>query len=224
VFRDPLHLKGRRRRRLPASADRVILQSVWNDWRIERLQRILNARRFRSADAGPEHAEAAVALVIRPQDDLELLLIRRAERAGDPWSGHVAFPGGRRSPSDTDLSVTAFRETEEETGIALHRTGLLLGRLDDLPTSHRLPPVIISSFVAAVPPATPVTPNPLEVVHAEWIPLSALRGREAVSAIEVRRGIERMTFPTLVYQDYVIWGLTHHIVRGFLELVEEAGI
>ena len=65
--------------------------------------------------------QAATALVLRPRTDdaLELLFIKRAEWAGDPWSGQVAFPGGRHEPHDPDLLTTSVRETQEETGIDL---------------------------------------------------------------------------------------------------------
>ena len=39
----------------------------------------------------------------------ELLMIKRAEAEGDPWSGHIACPGGRMEPGDRDLAVTAVR-------------------------------------------------------------------------------------------------------------------
>ena len=54
---------------------------------------------------------AAVALVLRGRtvDDAELLFIRRAERVGDPWSGHIAFPGGREEEGDETLADTADR-------------------------------------------------------------------------------------------------------------------
>ncbi|HEU4700285.1 MAG TPA: NUDIX domain-containing protein, partial [Gemmatimonadales bacterium] len=63
---------------------------------------------------------AAVALVVTPAPD-SMLLIRRAERAGDPWSGHMALPGGRHSRGDADLAATAMRETAEEVGVRLDR-------------------------------------------------------------------------------------------------------
>ena len=44
----------------------------------------------------PGHAEAAVALVLAGVgNDLSLCAIRRAEHPLDPWSGHMALPGGR---------------------------------------------------------------------------------------------------------------------------------
>ena len=77
---------------------------------------------------------AAVAMIlVGAEDRLKLCMIRRAEKSGDPWSGHMALPGGRFSPEDADLRVTAERETHEEVGLRLdpaHRLGSLA------PTRH----------------------------------------------------------------------------------------
>ncbi|MEO8622541.1 MAG: CoA pyrophosphatase, partial [bacterium] len=96
---------------------------------------------------------AAILLVLRAREDgePELLMIKRAEAKGDPWSGHIACPGGRMEPTDRNLEVTAVRETWEETGIDVTRDGRILGQLDDLsPRSPLLPPIIIRPFVAIV--------------------------------------------------------------------------
>ena len=71
---------------------------------------------------------AAILLALRARTDgePELLMIKRAEAEGDPWSGHVACPGGRMEPEDHDLAVTAVRETLEETGDDIARDGRLL--------------------------------------------------------------------------------------------------
>ena len=201
-----------------------ILRSVNDDPRLHRLGLVLADRPFRPAPARTDRPEAAVAILLRPRDQIELLLIRRAERDGDPWSGHIALPGGRRSPTDIDLSATAFRETHEETGIHVASSGAVLGRLDDLVTPGRLPPVVISPFVAAVPADTRVSPDPAEVVDAAWIPLSTFRDPAAASELRIQRGGETLTFPTIVHDDYVIWGLTHHIVMRFVDIVSSAGL
>ena len=42
-----------------------------------------------------DHGRAAVAITLRVHHDRpELLLMRRAESEGDPWSGQVSLPGG----------------------------------------------------------------------------------------------------------------------------------
>ena len=92
------------------------------------------------SSTGDSHA--AVALILdnaASRDDPEIVFIERAQVLGDPWSGHIAFPGGRCEPGDQLPLDTAVRETEEEIGVDLS-AGQLLGRLDDL-TGRRSHPV-----------------------------------------------------------------------------------
>jgi 8-oxo-dGTP pyrophosphatase MutT (NUDIX family) len=197
----------------------------FEDRRLDQLRRALERRPAVIATREAHEREAAVALLVRPREQLEVLLIRRSEHDADPWSGHVALPGGRRTLTDADLLATAHRETEEETGIPLARVGTLLGTLDDVaPRNPLLPPIIIAPYVIAVPPATEAVPDRREVDAAIWAPIPALRGDDAVSEIliELRDGTRR--FPSLVYGDYVIWGLTHRILVQFLELLPAVGL
>lgn len=192
-----------------------------DDRRIDLLRRLLEQRPATDIPRLEHEREAAVALLLRPRERLEVLLIRRAVHEKDPWSGHVALPGGRRDHADQDLLDTAMRETEEEIGIPLRKVGRFLGTLDTVaPRSPRLPPLVIAPFVLAVPPDTDAIPDGREVDAAVWVPLTALRTEEAVSEllIELRDGT--MRFPSLVYGDYVIWGLTHRILMQFLELAD----
>lgn len=165
---------------------------------------------------------AAIALVLRPSDvgDPELLMIKRAEHEGDPWSGHIACPGGRMEPTDRDLEQTAVRETWEETGIDLARDGRVLGTLDDIsPRTPSLPPLVIRPFVAVVKPEITIVQSP-EVAEAFWVPLSAIRetarwGRAFVPIHNVGEREEAV----FRHGDYVVWGLTHRALTQFLALV-----
>lgn len=161
--------------------------------------------------------EAAVAVVLAAADGgLELLLIERAERSGDPWSGQMALPGGRREPQDADLLGTARRETHEETGIALPRTALL-GELDDLaPKTPMLPPIVVRPFVFGLERRTAVHPSP-EVAGFIWVPLDALRGREQLATVLIRGRPQAV--PAYRIERHVVWGMTHRIIKPFLELV-----
>lgn len=176
---------------------------------------------------GPPDAslsEAAVLLAVRVSDPLELLLIERAEKEGDPWSGHMALPGGRREPSDAGLLATALRETHEETGIVVG-PGAVLGSLEEVrPSSRRRFSIMIAPFVAVVPPETHAVPAPAEVETALWVPLSHLASQTAVDEILIELEEGSATFPALSYQDYVIWGLTHRIIIGFMEVARDAGL
>jgi ADP-ribose pyrophosphatase YjhB (NUDIX family) len=199
-------------------------RSVNPDPRLEALRRLLSARPPAVIDRAPDHREAAVALVIRPEAEIELLFIQRAERESDPWSGHIAFPGGRRA-NDEELLHTSMRETHEETGIALSRTGDVLGALDEVePATRRLPAIIITPFVIAAPAGTMAIPDGTEVRTTAWVPIRALRDPSAISEFSIARGSDALTFPSLVFHDYVIWGLTHRILIQFLEIAAEAGV
>jgi 8-oxo-dGTP pyrophosphatase MutT (NUDIX family) len=210
--------------RLPDHPAGSILRPVNADPRLSRIERALADRGRTAVDPEPGRAQAAVALVLRPRDELELLLIRRAERPGDPWSGHIALPGGRRGAGDADLAATAFRETREETGIWILDGGRVLGRLGVLTTPSRLPSVEITSFVVAVPADTTLSLDPVEVVDAAWIPLAVLRSVDAASEHRFERGGEQLAFPSIVHGEYTIWGLTHRILMDFIEMIDAAGL
>ena len=162
---------------------------------------------------------AAIALVLRmgALREPELLMIKRAEAEHDPWSGHVACPGGRKEPGDRDLEETAVRETWEETGIDLRTIGRVLGTLDDVrPRTPVLPPIVIRPFVAAVPSTVETVQSP-EVASAFWVPMSALRERAAWALGMVRvRNMEREV-ATFRHGEHVVWGLTERVLRQLLE-------
>lgn len=141
--------------------------------RIDQLAQALQARPPVLADP-TGRARAAVAIVLAPHPDA-ILLIRRAERAGDRWSGQMAFPGGRWAAEDPDLLTTAKRETSEEVGLDLTRARVL-GQFDDsAPRSPSLPPVVVTPYLFAVDRAEPLNPN-LEVAAAGWVPSTSCCG------------------------------------------------
>lgn len=167
---------------------------------------------------------AAIALVLRRSSggEPELLMIKRAEHEQDPWSGHVACPGGRMDPGDRDLEQTAIRETWEETGVDLARDGRILGTLDDMsPRTPSLPPLVIRPFVAVAKPEVEIIANP-EVAEAFWVPLSAIRETERWGkALVSIRGVGDREVDVFRHGEYTVWGLTHRALTQFLELLSE---
>ena len=195
-----------------------------DDARLAGLRKLLSRHQPIRGPADPTLADAAVLLALRDADPLELLLIERAEKEGDPWSGHMALPGGRRDPTDSDLLATALRETREETGITVP-PGAVLGGLDEVrPSARRRFSIVITPFVAGVPAETIAIPEPSEVETALWVPLSHLASADAVDEVLIDLEEESRTFPALSYQDYVIWGLTHRIIMDFMGLARQAGL
>jgi 8-oxo-dGTP pyrophosphatase MutT (NUDIX family) len=183
-----------------------------------------NPGRLEDDDGNP--TRAAVAIILRaastpanlpevrlPTPGIELLLILRAERSGDPWSGQVALPGGRRDPADATLQDTALRETLEETGIDLATDGIVLGTLDELrPRTPVLPPIIVTPFVAIAPPDVGLRINE-ELADAFWAPWSIFSDpmRTDERTINVR-GADWKVISYLV-GERIVWGMTERMLR-----------
>jgi len=151
-------------------------------------------------------ARAAVAAVLRDgEDGSELLFIERASRDGDPWSGHMALPGGRVEPGDADAFATAERETWEEIGLDLSGAERL-GQLDDLHGGARQ--ITVSAHGYWLDGERPPLVLNHEVADALWVPLSELADPSRFIVYQYPRN-PGQTFPgILVHGDRVVWGLT----------------
>ncbi len=185
------------------------------------------------ADGGV--TQAAVTILLRPAqegaggeaaseaagDAAEILFIKRAVRAGDPWSGHLALPGGRAEEQDATLVEIAMRETAEEVGIDPRQGGRLLGRLRTLrPLSARIPSIAVTPFVASAPPGAVPRPQPQEVEEIFWMPLAVIvrNGRSASVRWETGEGTREL--PAFPSPKGPIWGITERILSQFIALIE----
>jgi 8-oxo-dGTP pyrophosphatase MutT (NUDIX family) len=198
------------------------LERLREDLRISRLEAELRSRSPTEVEDAIAR-RAAVAILIRngEGDQPEMFFIQRAEYEGDPWSGHIAFPGGREEPEDESLFETALRETFEETGIDLRDRSELLGVLDDLrPRTVRLPAVVVRPFVFLVSDvAEPVLSS--EVAGAFWVPLSILLDRSVWRDARVKAGDAEISRFAFHHEGYVVWGMTEKILSGLLGLLGE---
>lgn len=176
--------------------------------------------------------QAAVALVLRENAGrAELLIIKRAERERDHWSGHLALPGGRRDPEDRDLAATALRETHEEVGLLIEEGGEMLGRLEPVrPQSPLAPQIEVWPFVATAPhayhlPAGGPPPRELvlnhEVAAAFWLPVSVLRERGRSEVFRMVFDGKRLKWPAYPSEHGPIWGITERILTDFLMLIAD---
>jgi len=170
-----------------------------------------------SGDSASKRAAVAVCLRER-RGAADLLFIERAERDGDPWSGHMAFPGGRVEPGDPSSRRAAERETFEEVGMSLAGAAAL-GRLDDMRGQHAAghPTLVISAFVYHVPAPPPLVLSD-EVEQAFWFPLAQLH--DPRRHVDYRFGPEsEFCFPGILVGDpgrHVVWGLTYRFLEVLL--------
>lgn len=186
---------------------------------VDRLARQLQSQVPREVN-DPARARAAVALIVTPEQPDAVLLMRRAEHPGDPWSGQMGLPGGRWSPGDADLQATAIRETLEELDLDLHEASFL-GTLDDLaPSTRVLPAISVRPHVFLLEGRKPLRPN-REVSATTWTPLSTLLHPDTWRPYTWSR--EGITYATHGYYlpEGVVWGMTERILTPFLSLLEE---
>lgn len=166
-------------------------------------------------------SEAAVAIVCAREPQRSILLIRRAERESDPWSGHWSFPGGRRGPQDSDLLHTALRELEEECGIRLSpefletalpatTAGRAVGRF-----------LMVAPFVFSVERELPATPDPREAAEALWIPVSLLADLSLHSMQPVPGMPPERLFPAIPLHEVPLWGFTYRVLTEWLGIAEK---
>jgi 8-oxo-dGTP pyrophosphatase MutT (NUDIX family) len=182
--------------------------------------RLATYRRF-EVEPG-NFARAGVAIVLRDAPGgPAFIVIHRAHRSGDPWSGHMALPGGRQHPEDPDLPTTAARETREEVGVDLADGGRLIGTLDDLRAigGGRPLDLVITPFVFAFTGPADLTPNPAEVQSAFWVPIASLRRPDARGTYRHQYAGYDLEHPAFLYDGYTIWGLTHRILTRLLEIL-----
>ncbi len=167
--------------------------------------------------------EAAVAAVLYGPDPahLDLLFIRRADVDGDPWSGHVAFPGGRREDHDASLLDTAIRETQEELGLDL--TGAdHLGSLDEIGPVSQRKPLVVQPHVFHLPELPELRPN-REVATVHRLSLAHLLANEGRGSMPFEWNGQAMKLARVDFDDVRLWGMTLRIVDDLLHRLDGSG-
>ncbi len=166
-----------------------------------------------------ERRHAAVAMLLRQgSSGPEVLFIERARHPGDPWSGNLAFPGGKISRRDCGPQSAAQRETLEEIGLDLSRVECL-GRLNDITGAYL--PVLVSCFVYLLQHSPVLTPNE-EVAGCFWFPLNHLLQpeRHKLASLEWHGKRRRVAAIDLQQEGRpVLWGITYRLILQFLEVL-----
>ena len=157
---------------------------------------------------------AAVALLIRP--DGELLFIRRAAHPKDPWSGHMAFPGGRIDPEDASAEHAARREVFEEIGVVLS-SARMLGVLNQVASPDLAPRVCVTPYVYLLPKDPELTLDVSEVASVHWYSIDTLRTHRSQFTYRYNGAVYNL--PCIDQEDRRIWGMTLRIVDDVLERI-----
>jgi len=163
----------------------------------------------------PRSAKGAVAVILRGRSAVEVLVIERSEREGDPWSGQLAFPGGRRSRGDRTPLDTVRRETKEEVGLSLSRNARLLGWLLARAPGNRVEWVVVPFVFALTRPARLIT-GP-EVARALWAPLDGLPATLHRAVIPLPGG--DLELPAFEVGGLPLWGFSFRVLCDLFDLV-----
>ena len=159
---------------------------------------------------------AGVSVILDRAQGPRTLLIRRAERDGDTWSGQVAFPGGRMNDGDGSVLRTAIRETKEEVGVDLETDSNLIGYFGAFRTHTGEMDVVPAVFV--LKRGVDVVLNG-EVSSYKWVGLDAIQSPRAAMTFTFGTGPDRREMPAYRVDDYVVWGLTHRIIEALLKRI-----
>ena len=164
----------------------------------------------------PQGRTAAVALMFADgEDGLELCFVKRQEYPGDPWSGQMALPGGKRNPEDATAHDVAVREAHEEVGVTL-LDAQLLGMMPGMNAGGggRAEPLTVFPVLYRLRgPGPPLTIGE-ELAEGHWISLAHLWNDANWSTLDWRGN----QFPGITHGERIIWGFTLGVLRRLGEL------
>jgi 8-oxo-dGTP pyrophosphatase MutT (NUDIX family) len=190
---------------------------------IDRIRQRLRAQPAKLID-DPSRGQAAVALILHPTEQgTEVLFIERALHQQDPWSGNLAFPGGRIDSTDFSARQAAERETLEEIGLDLTQN-VYLGQLDDITGAYL--PVRVSCFVYSLNHGKrPSFRLNHEVRDLFFFPLAELSNplRHIEADIDWDHKIINSPAIDLLGPDRpLLWGITYRLNCQFLQRIRQS--
>ncbi len=177
--------------------------------------------------------QAAVAIILRDTDrGTEFLMMQRAVVESDPWSGQMAFPGGKIEHDDANPKAAAMREAKEEVGIDLNDSEFI-GQLDDLYglKVDGIFSVHVSCFIFKTQPNTTTQAN-YEVADLVWLPLAFLD--DPRNAHDYRHPSNHdLSLPAVMInadKQQILWGLSlrmmvmlHEVLERPMPVLSDAG-
>jgi len=159
------------------------------------------------------NANAAVSIILKSTlEDYEILFVKRVNRISDPWSGQIAFPGGKRDPKDRNLKDTVIREVFEETSIKL-KEGSFLGVLKTISSKPKRTFKILP-FIVFLEESPTIDLNKKELDRFFWVSFEKIESNRGIVDFGDRK------VPAYIFGDDIVWGVTYKILRDFIEIVE----
>lgn len=192
--------------------------------KIDSIETRLRQHQPRIHEINPGTRQAAVATIIRErQGQIEALFILRATHEDDPWSGHMAFPGGHMDPEDTNLQKTAERETLEEIGLDLGKAARLIGAIDPVranPRGRNLD-MLVAPYVYLLEEEAEFSPN-YEVADILWGSLNDMHSGQSLAEREFQVSGEWQSFTGYDVGEQLVWGLTYRMLDLFFGILDPA--
>jgi 8-oxo-dGTP pyrophosphatase MutT (NUDIX family) len=159
----------------------------------------------------PRHASVGI-LITGAKQDPSICFIRRAKWEGDPWSEHIAFPGGSRAADENALE-TLRRELQEEIGWVAEdcQQPIKLPQLRiRLAGRERL--LLLDAFVFCLEGALPALRCGPEVESAFWIPVAELWSLNNLHYHTLDDGSETLIYPAIRTPQGIIFGITMRVL------------
>lgn len=184
---------------------------------IDSLKNYFQNRNYTKIISDEKSINASVALLMKFfSNEYHILFIKRSEHPGDFYSGHIAFPGGKKTKDDKNLVETAVRETNEEVGVDLDTYGKYIGNLDDIkPFNDRGQRLIVTPYIFLLTNNVDLLTNE-EVESFIWIPMSYLKDSENMRVRIKERNGEIIEDYMFEYNGFIIWGMTGRILKTFI--------
>ena len=170
----------------------------------------------RSSDADNVEAVVAILLWDEPGRGLETLLVQRAEREGDPWSGQIGLPGGRIKQAVESPRAALHREVEEEVGITLEEVGVELGSLSVGHPMRRME-TRVQPWVYGLR-IKPKVSIGSEIASSFWVNLAELSSKMKMSEIRIRN--EPRSVESFVVEGRIVWGFTYRVLTELIPILE----
>jgi len=188
-------------------------------------QKIMSSRGYDMNRTPNSNSKKAAVMILLFQDSAghwQTVYIKRpSKNPHDKHSGQISFPGGQREDADTDLVMTALRETEEELGIPRADIEVItsLSSIYVFVSDFNVLPVV--GFLAA-PPTFVIQES--EVAYPIVYPLADLMQVDPAPRkdVTVQTGVILKDIPYYDLNGDTLWGATAMMTSELLEMLRWA--